>query len=401
MVKPKIFRTFLLPLCVALSVTAKGRVNWSAGIGHDSTVNVGVGLLTNVAHVRGLSLNVISGHAHKSVGGMQLSGLINISGGATNGFQIAGLSNITAGRQNGLALSGIVNLTQGEVYGLQLSGISNVAGRGVHGLQLSGLMNASGGTTRGLQLSTLSNMSRRLHGLQIAALTNIGFEGAGGTQIAGATNIINEGDGILQLAPVNISMQRLRGLQLGGMNYSGGLRGAQIGIVNIAAGDVGGLQLGIINISQDTTVTKLGLVNVFPGHTRVQMLVYGGNTTKTNVAARFTNRHLYTIIGGGTHYMGFSRDFSGSLFYRSGITYHISPRWSLYGDLGYVHIETFEDEADKPKRLYALQIRAGAEWQMNSKVSFFANTGYSQTRYYHHSRMQNHKPIVELGIALF
>lgn len=401
MVKLKIFRTLLLPLCVALSVTATARVNWSVGIGHDSTVNVGVGLLTNVAQVRGLSLNVISGHAHKSVGGMQLSGLINISGGTTNGFQIAGLSNITAGRQNGLALSGIVNLTQGEVYGLQLSGISNVAGRGVHGLQLSGLMNASGGTTRGLQFSALSNMSRRLHGLQIAALTNIGFEGAGGTQIAGATNIINEGDGILQLAPVNISMQRLRGLQLGGMNYSGGLRGAQIGIVNIAAGDVGGLQLGIINISQDTTVTKLGLVNVFPGHTRVQMLVYGGNTTKTNVAARFTNRHLYTIIGGGTHYMGFSRDFSGSLFYRSGITYHISPRWSLYGDLGYVHIETFEDEADKPERLYALQIRAGAEWQMNSKVSFFANTGYSQTRYYHHSRMQNHKPIVELGIALF
>lgn len=401
MVKSKIFRTLLLPLFVALSIRATARVNWSVGIGHDSTVNVGVGLLTNVAHVRGLSLNVISGHAHRSVGGMQLSGLINISGGATNGFQIAGLSNITAGRQNGLALSGIVNLTQGEVYGLQLSGISNVAGRGVHGLQLSGLMNASGGTTRGLQFSALSNMSRRLHGLQIAALTNIGFEGAGGTQIAGATNIINEGDGILQLAPVNISMQRLRGLQLGGMNYSGGLRGAQIGIVNIAAGDVGGLQLGIINISQDTTVTKLGLVNVFPGHTRVQMLVYGGNTTKTNVAARFTNRHLYTIIGGGTHYMGFSRDFSGSLFYRSGITYHISPRWSLYGDLGYVHIETFEDEADKPERLYALQIRAGAEWQMNSKVSFFANTGYSQTRYYHHSRMQNHKPIVELGIALF
>lgn len=401
MILHQIKRLQLLLWCLLLPMIAEARVNWSVGLGHDSTVNVGMGLMTNVARVQGLSLNVISGHAHRSVGGMQLSGLINISGGATSGLQIAGLSNITAGRQSGMALSGIVNLTQGEVYGLQLSGISNVAGRGVHGLQLSGLMNASGGTTRGLQLSGLSNMSRRLHGLQIAALTNIGFEGAGGTQIAGATNIINEGNGIMQLALVNISMQRLRGLQLGSVNYSGGLRGAQIGMVNIAAGDVGGLQLGIINISKDTTVTKLGLVNVFPGHTRVQMLVYGGNTTKTNVAARFTNRHLYTIIGGGTHYMGFSRDFSGSLFYRTGITYHISPRWSLYGDLGYVHIETFEDEADKPDRLYALQIRGGAEWQMNSKISFFANAGYSQTRYYDRSRMQNHKPIVELGIALF
>lgn len=401
MIKPKIFRTLLLILCVFFSVMVRARVNWSVGLGHDSTVNAGVGLLTNVARIQGFSLNIISGHAHRQVDGMQLSGLINISGGATNGLYIAGLSNITAGRQNGMAIAGIVNLTQDKVYGLQLGGISNVAGRGVYGLQLSGLMNASGGLTRGLQLSALSNMSRRLHGLQIAALTNIGFEGAGGTQIAGATNIINEGDGIMQLGLVNISMQRLRGLQLGGLNYSGGLRGAQIGMVNIAAGDVGGLQLGIINISRDTTVTKLGLVNVFPGHTRVQMLVYGGNTTKTNVAARFTNRHLYTIVGGGTHYMGFSRDFSGSLFYRSGLTYHISPRWSLYGDLGYVHIETFEDEADKPERLYALQIRAGAEWQMNHKVSFFANTGYSWTHYYNRSRMQNHKPIVELGIALF
>ena len=48
-------------------------------------------------------------------------------------------------------------------------------------------------------------------------------------------------------------------------------------------------------------------------------MLFGGNTTKLNVGARFKNKLFYTILGGGTHYLDFSDKFSASLFYRAGL----------------------------------------------------------------------------------
>lgn len=83
------------------------------------------------------------------------------------------------------------------------------------------------------------------------------------------------------------------------------------------------------------------------------------------MALRFRNRSTYNIIGIGTHYMGLDSKFSGSLFYRIGQYFQLNPKFSLSGDLGYYHVETFEEHSsEKPKRLFSLQARLNADYQL-------------------------------------
>lgn len=88
---------------------------------------------------------------------------------------------------------------------------------------------------------------------------------------------------------------------------------------------------------------QLGLVNANPD-TKVQMMFFGGNTTKLNLAARFKNKLFYTILGGGTHFLDFSDKFSGALFYRAGLELPVCKQLFISGDLGYQHVETFKNK---------------------------------------------------------
>ena len=263
---------------------------------------------------------------------------------------------------------GIVSV-QDTVKGIQLGVISSVAPDGGNGLQISGVSNAS---------------PRRINGLQLSSLSNI-------------TNGMGRG---LQLSGIlNVSSAIMGGWQWGAVNYADSLNGAQIGLFNIARKRPKGWQIGLINLSYDSLGHKIGLVNVNP-KTNIDVMMYGGSSTKGNIALRYRNLSTYNIIGVGTHFMGLDSKFSGALFYRLGQYKHLSSKWSLSGDIGFYHVETFEKNSnDKPERLYSLQARINADYQINRKIGVFASVGWGLTRYYDHNETYRNRPLCELGLT--
>lgn len=283
------------------------------------------------------------------------------------GVQIGAFSSVVRQQMRGVSLAGIINSVGDDMRGVQISGVSNVV-KGGNGMQLSLFNNVSSSPFRGVQLSGLSNVSMGMkRGLQIAA--------------------------------ANVSSSYMRGLQLGGYNYAYTLNGSQIGLFNVCVRHPRGVQIGVINYSQDTIAHKIGLVNVNP-KTRIDYMFYGGSATKANLAVRFRNRSTYNILGIGTHYFGLDEKFSGALFYRIGQYFQLSPKFSLSGDLGFYHVESFQEHSqDKPERLYSLQARINADYQLGRYTSAFASVGYGDTHYYHGGRYRR-RAIVEAGLAV-
>ena len=283
------------------------------------------------------------------------------------GAQIGAFSSVVRQQMRGVSLAGIINSVGDDMRGVQISGVSNVV-KGGNGVQLSLFNNVSSSPFRGVQLSGLSNVSMGMkRGLQIAA--------------------------------ANVSSSYMRGLQLGGYNYADTLNGSQIGLFNVCLSHPRGVQIGIINYSRDTVAHKIGLVNVNP-KTRIDYMFYGGSATKANLAIRFRNRSTYNILGIGTHYFGLDEKFSGALFYRIGQYFQLSPKFSLSGDLGFYHVESFQEHSqDKPERLYSLQARINADYQLGRYTSAFASVGYGDTHYYHGGRYRR-RAIVEAGLAV-
>ena len=283
------------------------------------------------------------------------------------GAQIGVFSSVVRQQMRGVSLAGIINSVGDDMRGVQVSGVSNVV-KGGNGVQLSLFNNVSSSPFRGVQLSGLSNISMGMkRGLQIAA--------------------------------ANVSSSYMRGMQLGGYNYADTLNGSQIGLFNVCLNHPRGVQIGVINYSRDTVAHKIGLVNVNP-KTRIDYMFYGGSATKANLAIRFRNRSTYNILGIGTHYFGLDEKFSGALFYRIGQYFQLSPKFSLSGDLGFYHVESFQEHSqDKPERLYSLQARINADYQLGRYTSAFASVGYGDTYYYHGGRYRR-RAIVEAGLAV-
>ena len=283
------------------------------------------------------------------------------------GAQIGVFSSVVRQQMRGVSLAGIINSVGDDMRGVQISGVSNVV-KGGNGVQLSLFNNVSSSPFRGVQLSGLSNVSMGMkRGLQIAA--------------------------------ANVSSSYMRGMQLGGYNYADTLNGSQIGLLNVCLSHPRGVQIGVINYSRDTVAHKIGLVNVNP-KTRIDYMFYGGSATKANLAIRFRNRSTYNILGIGTHYFGLDEKFSGALFYRIGQYFQLSPKFSLSGDLGFYHVESFQEHSqDKPERLYSLQARINADYQLGRYTSAFASVGYGDTHYYHGGRYRR-RAIVEAGLAV-
>ena len=268
---------------------------------------------------------------------------------------------------------GIISL-QDTVKVAQAGLVSSMTSNVENGVQMSGFINIS---------------TERIHGLQLGAFANMTKNMEKGVQMSGL---------------LNVASGETRGLQMGAVNVADSLNGTQIGILNMANIHHKGWQVGILNITNDTMPHKIGLVNINP-NTRIDYMLYGGTSTKINMAMRFRNRSTYNIIGGGTHYMGLNKKFSGSLFYRIGQFLPLSPKWTISGDLGFYHIETFEDNKDgndnndKPERLFSIQARVNADYQINKRLSAFASVGWGDTRYYHKARRYRNRPLFEIGVA--
>ena len=263
---------------------------------------------------------------------------------------------------------GVVSV-QDTTKAFQLGVISSIATDGGKGVQLAGMSNTSAHVFNGLQLSSVSNITRGMNS---------------GLQLSGV---------------LNVSSAMHRGVQLGAVNYADSLNGVQIGVFNVARRRPKGWQVGIVNMSYDSIGHKIGLVNINP-MTDIDVMVYGGSSTKTNLAVRYRNRSTYNIFGVGTHFMGLDSKFSGALFYRLGQYVQLSPKWSLSGDIGYYHVETFSrNNSEKPERLYSLQARINADYQFSKRFGAFASVGWGLTRYYDRNETYRNRPLVELGLT--
>ena len=263
---------------------------------------------------------------------------------------------------------GIVSV-QDSVKSVQFGVISSVATDGGHGMQLSNLSNTSAHKFNGLQLSAISNITTGMdRGVQLSGI-------------------------------LNVSSGMQRGLQWGAVNFTDSLNGAQIGLFNIARKHPKGWQVGIVNLSYDSIGHKIGLVNINP-MTDIDIMMYGGSSTKANLAVRYRNKSTYNILGVGTHFMGLDSKFSGALFYRLGQYVQLSPKWSLSADVGYYHVETFEKSSnERPERLYSLQARLNADYQFSQKYGAFASVGWGITRYYNRNETYRNRPLIELGLT--
>ena len=237
-------------------------------------------------------------------------------------------------------------------------------------------------------------------GFQYGTFSNVTGGKFSGFQLAGINNITREMDKGLQLSVLlNVASGKMNGWQMGAINYADSLKGAQIGLFNIARKRPNGWQVGIVNLSYDSIGRKIGLVNINPT-TKIDYMLYGGTSTKINLAARFRNKSTYNIIGVGTHFMGLDSKFSGALFYRLGQYKQLSDKWSVSGDVGYYHVETFaKNSDDKPERLYSLQARINADYQFSKKFGAFASVGWGLTRYYNRNETYRNRPLFELGLT--
>lgn len=285
-----------------------------------------------------------------------------------SGFQQQLLMALTTGDACGIQIGGLFNAVRGRMTGLQVSGVSNIAA-----------------SVRGVQLSGLSNiLLTPLRGMQISTLTNISMGVGRGMQFAGIANI-NSGN--------------MHGVQAGAYNYTDTLQGLQLGLINVSQTHPHGMQIGIINFSRDTQARKFGFVNINP-QTDIDFLVFAGNTSKLNSALRFRNHTTYSIVGIGTHYMGLDSKFSGTIFYRLGQYFRLSPKWTVSGDLGYFHIETFEkNSTEKPERLYSLQTHINLDYQINRRLGAFVSIGYGDTCHYYHNEHYRQGLIAQAGFS--
>ncbi len=301
---------------------------------------------------------------------------------------------------SGLQLGILTSVVRREMDGVNIGGLYTLTGGDATGLQICGVINSVGREMRGLQLAFVNNTANILNGFQIAGFTNISTTPFHGVQLSAITNISMGVKKGLQLSAIaNVSSSCMRGLQIGAYNYTDTLNGSQIGLMNVCISHPRGVQIGLLNYSRDTVANKIGLVNINP-KTKIDIMYYLGTSSKLNFALRFRNHSTYSIIGIGTHYMGLNEHFSGALFYRIGQYFNIAPKWSVSSDIGYYHIETFqENSADKPERLYSLQLRVNADYQIIPYLSAFASIGYGDTRYYNHSHEYRNRAIFEAGLS--
>lgn len=350
-------------------------------------LNLGVFSYMNALH--GAGINIVGSSVRRDVCGMQVAGIFNVVQGRTGGLQIAGISNVNGRQMRGVSLSGLVGIHGDRTGGIVMSGLANIAGNRVNGLVAGGLLNIMGDDANGVQISGLGSVTGGSHnGLSLSGFLNVSGKEMRGMQVAGLGNITAGDMSGMQLSALgNVAGGTMRGVQLAPLNMAMRAKGVQIGLVNYYKEKLDGLQLGLVNANP---------------HTRVQMMLFGGNTTKLNVGARFKNNSLYTIVGGGTHYLDFSDRFSAALFYRAGMEHPLSKSLSVSGDLGYQHVETFKNRhIGFPSRLYALQARVNLEYRFSPSLGAFVTGGYNNARRYGHSSIYEKGAIIEAGVVCF
>lgn len=347
-----------------------------------------LGVFSSMNRLNGLGMNILSSVVGRDMNGVQLAGLSNMVGGNMRGVQIAGITNVNGDGISGVSLSGLVGIAGNNIHGVAISGLANITGNKNRGVIIGGLLNITGDESTGVQLSGLANISGEdFKGIAASGVLNVAGGDLKGIQIAGLCNIIGDTLTGIQISGLgNVSGGTVVGAQLAPVNVAIRAKGLQIGLVNYYKESLDGFQLGLVNANRNT---------------KVQLMLFGGNTTKLNAAARFKNKLYYTILGAGTHYLDFSDKFSAAFFYRAGLELPLYKRLYISGDLGYQHIETFKNKDHGfPAHLYSLQARLNLEYRLTDRIGLFVTGGYGWDRYYNRSANYDKGMIVEGGIIV-
>lgn len=360
---------------------------------HTDTVGttwLNIGVFSSQNRLHGLGVNILASVVERDMHGVQLSGLANLTGEHVHGIQISSITNVCGSGIYGLSATGLVAIAGTDTRGAVFSGLATITGEEARGVAASGMLNICGQSSVGFRLAGMADIvADDFHGVSLGGLLNIVAQDMTGVQIAGIGNV---------------TVRKMRGMQLAALgNVTGGeMCGVQIGMANMA-GSGKGIQIGLFNYyHKKLDGIQLGLVNMNP-HTRVQMLIFSGNKSKLNVGARFKNNSLYTIIGGGTHYLEGGSRFSMAMFYRAGMEFLTWNKFGLSGDLGFQHVETFKNRHREgiPAHLYALQARINIEYRMNAASGLFLTCGYNADKQYGHSGCYDKGALIEGGIVLF
>lgn len=337
-----------------------------------STTLLNVGILHNrSANVKGLTISTLFSTTEGRLNGLSINGVLGIQDSTVNGLTIAGLANVTSGEMNGFSAAGFINMSFDTFKGVQLAGVNNFNIGEFSGLQTALVANFAAGKLAGVQLSSGMNIAaNEVRGLQLSGL-------------------------------LNVSMENLSGVQISLANYAREVDGVQIGLLNATGRGVRGVQIGLLNYSYEKTSLKLGLINVTPV-TRLQLMLSTGNTQLVKLAARFRNKYTYTEIGSGIPSYVSSKTFSGEFSYRAGLIFSLK-KFSISGDLGIGHIALANKKAapGEPHKLYTLQGRINAEYQLFRLLGVFVSSGYQFNSRYGEFASYKSKPILEFGVSLF
>lgn len=378
--KKRIINCAAAILMAAVSLSAQ---NKSAGINLsiwkgistqplDSTQTsyINLGIFSTMNRLNGAGVNVLGSVVRRDMNGIQLSGISSLTGGSMRGIQLSGICNVNGNRMAGLSASGLINIAGDDARGMMLSGLSNITGDRTAGIVVGGLLNVAGESAAGVQLSGMANITgKNLTGISLSGLLNVAGNDMTGLQVAGL---------------INVAGAKMAGMQVGLFNYATRAYGVQLGLVNYRQKEMKGIQLGLINASPTT---------------EIDILMYGGSRTAGNIGARFKNGMLYTIVGLGGYRLDLNDKFSATASYRAGVSVPVCGRLSLSGDVGYEHIEAFDNkDTATPARLYALQTRINAELKLAPRFGFFLSGGYDWTRRYGHAGNFDNGLFGEAGI---
>lgn len=225
------------------------------------------GISTNGLHAGGftnkLSINLSSGYSD-GTGVFELGVISNLNVTYTQGLQIAGLVNVTGG--DAYAQMSFKEIDrkvksgfEANMVGAQFAGLANVVLNNAFGWQASGGVNLAKGALQGFQLAGLSNtVYKYSFGVQLAGLYNVSVESMDGVQVASLFNITTGGLYGLQLGLFN-KAGFTEGINSGDENV---MTGVQIGLIN-KSGKANGFQIGILNMGGRMQGTQIGLVNIF------------------------------------------------------------------------------------------------------------------------------------------
>lgn len=356
---------------------------------HDSA-NLSFTLLYGrMGTVKGLDLAIGASALSERLEGLQIAGLVGVSGDSTSGVQISGLVSVTGDNCKGAQVSGLINVIGEQGKAFQIAGGMNITGNHLLGLQASGLFNIVG---------------EELQGFQASGGFNIVGENCVGFQAAGLFNIVGENfKGLQASALFNIVGEDLTGVQIGTFNIAPYFsKAAQIGMINVSA-EMRGFQLGVINWNEETHGIPVGFVNVSKRDGHIRWINWGSNLSGLNSGVKFEVGRIYSIVALG--YGNFQKDKGSALSYAGyyGMTVY-QDFFSIGMDVGYMYMDNkkiFQSNPDAPDQ-HILMGRAHATYDISSRISLIGGVGLSYRADRHQSFGDGKfRPLFFAGLEIF